>query len=118
MSLVHALNNASALHTHGDIFERIELMSPGLASSSSRSSRDYAVTSQAHEGPEYDAIWTSTVTLDGTTMDDDELPRERFAYWCFDLLFLMCSRAPGGKCPWTAASDYVARAFAEWRNTS
>ena len=34
----------------------------------------------------------SSGDLDGTTIDETELPRERFAYWCFDLLFLMCQR--------------------------
>ena len=38
------------------------------------------------------ASMASSGDLDGTTVDEGELPRERFAYWCFDLLFLMCQR--------------------------
>ncbi|KAG8863454.1 hypothetical protein FRB96_008194 [Tulasnella sp. 330] len=39
------------------------------------------------------AYWdTSTAdTLVGTTTTGTPLPRERFSYWCFDLLFLLCS---------------------------
>lgn len=32
----------------------------------------------------------------GTTEDGHFLPRERFSYWCFDLLFLICSDAVKG----------------------
>lgn len=35
----------------------------------------------------------------GTTVPMVHLPRERFAYWCFDLLFLICSSSQDG--PWT-----------------
>ncbi|THH10921.1 hypothetical protein EW145_g989 [Phellinidium pouzarii] len=36
---------------------------------------------------------TSTKVTDyiGSTMDTTTLPRERFSYWCLDLLFLICS---------------------------
>ena len=33
----------------------------------------------------------------GTTAENIELPRERFAYWAFDLLFLICSDSGKGK---------------------
>ena len=32
----------------------------------------------------------------GTTGGFNILPRERFSYWCFDLLFLLCSRVSDG----------------------
>jgi len=32
----------------------------------------------------------------GTTVPMVQLPRERFAYWCFDLLFLICSNSQDG----------------------
>lgn len=34
----------------------------------------------------------------GTTLTGHFLPRERFSYWCFDLLFLICSDTSQGKC--------------------
>lgn len=33
----------------------------------------------------------------GTTAPGRFLPRERFSYWCFDLLFLICSDTSQGK---------------------
>ena len=30
----------------------------------------------------------------GSALYSRALPRERFSYWCFDLLFLICSDAP------------------------
>ena len=30
----------------------------------------------------------------GSALYSKALPRERFSYWCFDLLFLICSDAP------------------------
>lgn len=35
--------------------------------------------------------------VDGTTADILSTPRERFAYWCFDLLFLTCSDVSVGR---------------------
>ena len=32
----------------------------------------------------------------GTTKQSLLVPRERFAYWCLDLLFLVCSNVPRG----------------------
>jgi hypothetical protein len=33
----------------------------------------------------------------GTTALMVQLPRERFAYWCYDLLFLICSNSQDGQ---------------------
>ena len=33
----------------------------------------------------------------GTTVPMVQLPRERFAYWCLDLLFLICSNSQDGR---------------------
>ncbi|KAG0693467.1 hypothetical protein DFH29DRAFT_395632 [Suillus ampliporus] len=39
-----------------------------------------------------------TVDLDiGTTAPGVLVPRERFSFWCFDLLFLICSNVTSGK---------------------
>jgi hypothetical protein len=35
--------------------------------------------------------------MDGTTAEIVELPRERFAYWAFDLLFLICTESEQGE---------------------
>jgi hypothetical protein len=32
----------------------------------------------------------------GSTVSGSTLPRERFSYWCFDLLFLICSNTAKG----------------------
>lgn len=34
----------------------------------------------------------------GSTESNHVLPRERFAYWCFDLMFLVCSDMSKGSC--------------------
>lgn len=44
-----------------------------------------------------DGSSSSSTTLIGTTVEEVELPRERFAYWCLDLLFLMAARLDTGK---------------------
>ncbi|KAG6333293.1 hypothetical protein ID866_5795 [Astraeus odoratus] len=33
----------------------------------------------------------------GSTAISSSIPRERFSFWCFDLLFLVCSNVPSGK---------------------
>lgn len=96
LSLVCALRYASLLHSHGSS-DGAELMSPHLARASSRSSNTNVATSSDKKRNEDDTSWDSTTTLVGTTLDDYELPRERFAYWCLDLLFLMCNQANDGK---------------------
>lgn len=34
----------------------------------------------------------------GSTATGEVVPRERFSYWCFDLLFLICSNMTSGGC--------------------
>lgn len=34
----------------------------------------------------------------GSTATGEVVPRERFSYWCFDLLFLICSNVTSGTC--------------------
>ena len=36
--------------------------------------------------------------VEGSTEPGRFLSRERFSYWCFDLLFLVCSDVPHGMC--------------------
>lgn len=38
-----------------------------------------------------------SATMNGSTMNDTVVPRERFAYWCLDLLFLICSDSEKGE---------------------
>lgn len=39
----------------------------------------------------------SSISDSGTTELAQMVPRERFSYWCFDLLFNICCSSPGGK---------------------
>ena len=45
-----------------------------------------------HRGKSPDKTWM------GTTQMAQLLPRERFSYWCFDLLFFVCSDVAKGTC--------------------
>lgn len=62
--------------------------SPGLGNwsnvGSSRSSRE-----------EFEKMDLESV---GSTATGEVIPRERFSYWCFDLLFLICSNVTSGTC--------------------
>jgi hypothetical protein len=58
-----------------------------------------SLTTNSHRGsPELDTFGTST-QVEGTTESGNFLPRERFSYWCFDLLFLICSSVAQGMFP-------------------
>ena len=60
--------------------------SPGLAQMFPENCRFIDDFVQQAKGP----IW-------GTTADVSRRPRERFIYWCFDILFLFCSPAISSK---------------------
>lgn len=60
--------------------------SPQMLSRESRFDSDYD-----RQGSSKDMV--------GTTAEVVELGRERFGYWCFDLLFLMCSDVDQGESP-------------------
>ena len=45
---------------------------------------------------EFDKITEYNGTSDGATESGKILARERFSYWCFDLLFLICSDVAQG----------------------
>ncbi|KAI0933226.1 hypothetical protein AcV7_004756 [Taiwanofungus camphoratus] len=47
---------------------------------------------------EFEKFGETELTM-GTTEDGHFLPRERFSYWCFDLLFLICSDAVKDRIP-------------------
>lgn len=53
--------------------------------------------SQSVEFSYWDA--STADTLVGTTTTGNPLPRERFSYWCFDLLIQFCSGSTAGQCP-------------------
>ena len=42
----------------------------------------------------------------GSTATEEVVPRERFSYWCFDLLFLICSDVTSGAC-WVLIAGVV-----------
>lgn len=98
IALVRALCDASRLHEPAGGYPVNKSLSPTLTAVSSRDSAD-ALRSGASGRvvSDYDIQGSSNTTLDGTTIDDEELPRERFAYWCLDLLFQMCDQAPKGE---------------------
>jgi hypothetical protein len=43
----------------------------------------------------------------GSTESGSLVPRERFSYWCLDLLFLVCSNTSNGKCLLTLRIIYI-----------
>jgi hypothetical protein len=83
-SLARALRDASQLHE--PIISRGGITSPSMTAVNSASSTD----SQSRMG-EFSTQTSYDQLLDGTTVDDAERPRERFAYWALDLLFSMCN---------------------------
>lgn len=98
ISLVQALRDASMLHTHDPQYESgSQLISPNTTIVHGEYSPDVGSVRHDQKQIEDSSDWTSNDTLDGSTMDDYDLPRERFAYWCLDILFLMCNRAPSGE---------------------
>lgn len=79
-ALARAVRDGSRLH---EISQDTTSSSPAMTLNGSA---DSFARSEDH------VSMTSSGDLDGTTIGESELPRERFAYWCFDLLFLMCQR--------------------------
>ncbi|KAK4051549.1 Endocytosis and vacuole integrity protein [Microbotryomycetes sp. JL201] len=69
-----------------------ELNLPGFDTSggSSQTDDDSLGPVETRFSPDFDVLATGQ-ELFGTTADIIEARRERFAYWCFELLFLMCS---------------------------
>jgi len=51
---------------------------------------------QANGYPAIEKIEMNKHNEKGTTEVGSALPRERFSYWCFDLLFLVCSNTTKG----------------------
>ena len=49
------------------------------------------------DGSSPESMTSTLVDVAGTTMSNASQPRERFCYWCLDLLFLICSDAVKGK---------------------
>jgi hypothetical protein len=43
-------------------------------------------------------LWRAGTANGGAAGEIETLPRERFHYWCFDLLFIVTSRTSVGKC--------------------
>jgi len=95
VSLAQALCDTSHLHNRARRSSPdSQSMSPTAVST--RDSGNSRVHARDKGVGEYNIPSCSDTALEGTTIDDYELPRERFAYWCFDLLFLMSNRMPEG----------------------
>lgn len=107
LSLVQALRDASRLHEPAGDRSVGKSSSPSLTAVSSRDSGDARSNASSRMASDHYMQASADTTLDGTTMDDEELPRERFAYWCLDLLFLMCNRASEGENDEADASNSV-----------
>lgn len=80
---------ANVLQQGSQIREDPEYRPPSPASLGSSSQRGSA---------ELDGFGSHTL-VEGTTEPGHFLPRERFSYWCFDLLFLICSSVAQGTFP-------------------
>lgn len=96
-SLAQALRDASRLHQLALDWSEASLASPSLTAASSGQSLNRKPAAAFVSASDFKSRSSSDGTLDGTTIDDEELPRERFAYWCLDLLFHMCTRAQDGE---------------------
>lgn len=87
--LAKALRDASRLYDLA-----IDDIDGGFDHSSQAMTRMNSIESEeARFLSDYDAqavADSSDLDLDGTTIGERERPRERFAYWAFDLLFAMC----------------------------
>ena len=62
--------------------------------------------SVAHEPDKVEKFGNIAIGM-GTTSSGRFVPRERFSYWCFDLLFLICSDISQGAPRLCAAWGYV-----------
>lgn len=84
---------------------------PSSISPSSSSSRETSIPSRAKAAPPSlsQSPRSSVIRMDvgmpyadlGSTDFGNMVPRERFSYWCFDLLFLICSDVTRGSNPAT-----------------
>ena len=75
---------AKVLHQGSRLYESEEASNPHSPVSSSGSR-------------EFEKIDMDGQYDNGSTQSGALLPRERFSYWCFDLLFLICSNTTKGK---------------------
>ena len=55
---------------------------------------------------DFDSFGKHTL-VEGTTEAGHFLPRERFSYWCFDLLFLVCSNVAQGMFARRSLQDHI-----------
>lgn len=98
-TLAEALRDASRLHDLSLHHESasIALASPALTYGSRSDSLDRREPRFANSFDEQANAPSNDFF--GSTSSDTEVPRERFAYWCLDLLFHMCDshKASGGK---------------------
>ncbi|KAG8906680.1 hypothetical protein FRB99_006381 [Tulasnella sp. 403] len=65
--------------------------SPSSSSSSTSSGTKKSHTATTSNGSKTTLESMNMDLPEGTTTTGDLLPRERFSYWCFDLLFFVCS---------------------------
>lgn len=102
-SLARTLRDTSLLHNYNleSTFHN-GLVSPSLSEVNFSKGVNARSRTNGKEVGQCGTFDDPDTSLNGTTMDYYELPRERFAYWCLDLLFLICHRLPAGgsdSCP-------------------
>lgn len=83
--LAEAISQASQLRLPHQEESHSDLLSPSISIGDSLTS--------THKDSSYLDVREAALVEDGTTVDDADMPRERFAYWCLDLLFLMCAKS-------------------------
>jgi hypothetical protein len=97
ITLSKALRDASRLYdlAFDDYNTGLGLSSPAMTLVNSSDS-----SKEARFLEDYDAQAAADLSdgeLDGTTVGERERPRERFAFWALDLLFVMCKCPSEGK---------------------
>ena len=92
MTLCRSLEAASKLHEIDDTFHQPAATVP---------------EDLGNEKPSHRRKEPSVSTIEGTTAPVRVLPREQFSYWCFDLLFGICtaSAAEGRICVFACVSQ-------------
>lgn len=87
------------LHHASRLYDGEDLSSP--TSSISTSTTSTSVVSPASSSSSSPIKVIPLNIGDGSSMNRPLLPRERFSYWCFDVLFLICSSVTHGMWePW------------------
>ena len=92
MQLARVLHQGSRLRTTDDDLPPSPV---SLPEDSPRGAKRSSTVPSVNEADKVLKFGDNSIGM-GTTSSGHFLPRERFAYWCFDLLFLICSDTSQG----------------------